>query len=197
MGPHLVQTKGARLPNAGCRRFMVSGDISMERQSPKFQGLSLSRTPQRSATRTQTHYRIVADNPRIVTGLDDVGLAWTDLLLAPVVVNDVHRPRRQQSEIVRLAPLASDDRASVPTRLAREARAGSARDGGRDRCCQEREVAAKLGLPYGFHAGSVEAGGCLRPHRPEKMAICRLSTGATGLEPATSGVTGRSWRWPD
>jgi hypothetical protein len=27
------------------------------------------------------------------------------------------------------------------------------------------------------------------------MPICRNFTGATGLEPATSGVTGRSWRF--
>jgi hypothetical protein len=28
----------------------------------------------------------------------------------------------------------------------------------------------------------------------KNMPICRYLTGATGLEPATSGVTGRSWR---
>src|SRR5437762_4913383 len=38
----------------------------------------------------------------------------------------------------------------------------------------------------------VETGGRLRQSRQRKMPICRMfSTGATGLEPATSGVTGR------
>jgi hypothetical protein len=37
-----------------------------------------------------------------------------------------------------------------------------------------------------------KAGGRLRQHRQQNMPICRMfSTGATGLEPATSGVTGR------
>jgi hypothetical protein len=41
-----------------------------------------------------------------------------------------------------------------------------------------------------------EAGGRLRQSRQQNMPICRMfSTGATGLEPATSGVTGRSWRF--
>jgi hypothetical protein len=41
-----------------------------------------------------------------------------------------------------------------------------------------------------------KAGGRLRQNRQQKMPICRMfSTGATGLEPATSGVTGRSWRF--
>jgi hypothetical protein len=39
--------------------------------------------------------------------------------------------------------------------------------------------------------GRREAGGRLRPARQQKMLICRLFlAGATGLEPATSGVTG-------
>src|SRR5215211_8128987 len=41
--------------------------------------------------------------------------------------------------------------------------------------------------------GMKEAGGRLRPVWQQNMAICRYFTGATGLEPATSGVTGRSW----
>src|SRR5215207_8759426 len=41
--------------------------------------------------------------------------------------------------------------------------------------------------------GMKEAGGRLRPVWQQNMAICRHFTGATGLEPATSGVTGRSW----
>jgi hypothetical protein len=32
------------------------------------------------------------------------------------------------------------------------------------------------------------------PSTATKMPVCRDFTGATGLEPATSGVTGRSWR---
>ena len=41
-----------------------------------------------------------------------------------------------------------------------------------------------------------EAGGRLRRDRQHKMPICRVFlAGATGLEPATSGVTGRSWRF--
>jgi hypothetical protein len=37
-----------------------------------------------------------------------------------------------------------------------------------------------------------KAGGRLRPRWQRKMPICRMfSAGATGLEPATSGVTGR------
>jgi hypothetical protein len=37
-----------------------------------------------------------------------------------------------------------------------------------------------------------KAGGRLRQSRQQKMPTCRMfSTGATGLEPATSGVTGR------
>jgi hypothetical protein len=43
--------------------------------------------------------------------------------------------------------------------------------------------------------GMKEAGGRLRLDRQQKMPICRSFTGATGLEPATSGVTGRSWRF--
>jgi hypothetical protein len=43
-------------------------------------------------------------------------------------------------------------------------------------------------------AGRREADGRLRQVRQQKISICRLSsTEATGLEPATSGVTGRLW----
>jgi hypothetical protein len=45
-----------------------------------------------------------------VPGLDHVRLAGTDLLLGPVVVNDVHRARLQQSDVVGLAALAARDR---------------------------------------------------------------------------------------
>jgi hypothetical protein len=46
-------------------------------------------------------------------------------------------------------------------------------------------------IPCGIYAGSREAGGRLRRARQQQMPICRDFTGATGLEPATSGVTGR------
>jgi hypothetical protein len=48
-------------------------------------------------------------------------------------------------------------------------------------------------LSCGITAGGRrEAGGRLRQGRQQKIPICRMfSTGATGLEPATSGVTGR------
>jgi hypothetical protein len=36
-------------------------------------------------------------------------------------------------------------------------------------------------------------GTTLLPIQTTEHAICRSFTGATGLEPATSGVTGRSW----
>jgi hypothetical protein len=47
----------------------------------------------------------------------------------------------------------------------------------------------------GMSAGCKEAGGRLRQVSQQKMPVCRDFTGATGLEPATSGVTGRSWRY--
>ena len=47
------------------------------------------------------------------------------------------------------------------------------------------------GFPCGMCAGLKEAGGRLRLTRQQKMLICRYFTGATGLEPATSGVTDR------
>jgi hypothetical protein len=47
-------------------------------------------------------------------------------------------------------------------------------------------------FPCGRCAGSLEAGGRLRLPGQQKMGICRNFTGATGLEPATSGVTGRN-----
>jgi hypothetical protein len=42
-------------------------------------------------------------------------------------------------------------------------------------------------------AGCLEADDGLRLRRQQNMPMCRTVTGATGLEPATSGVTGRSW----
>src|SRR5206468_6171069 len=40
-------------------------------------------------------------------------------------------------------------------------------------------------------AGSIEAGVRLRPHGKQNAIFAGTFTGATGLEPATSGVTGR------
>jgi hypothetical protein len=46
--------------------------------------------------------------------------------------------------------------------------------------------------------GRREAGGRLRLIGQQKMPICRMfSTGATGLEPATSGVTGLFHEYDD
>lgn len=44
----------------------------------------------------------------------------------------------------------------------------------------------------GWDVAGSEAGGRLCQNRQQKVSICRIfSTGATGLKPATSGVTGR------
>jgi hypothetical protein len=57
--------------------------------------------------------------------------------------------------------------------------------------CFGRRRAAILGrFACGICAGCREGGGRLRPVVRQKMPICRVFTGATGLEPATSGVTG-------
>jgi hypothetical protein len=47
----------------------------------------------------------------------------------------------------------------------------------------------------GIYAGWKEAGGRLCPTRQQKSRFCRDFTGVPALEPATSGVTGRSWRF--
>ena len=58
-----------------------------------------------------------------------------------------------------------------------------------------RELAGFVGYdrlsPVRDERGMKEAGGRSRLYSCEKGAICREFTGATGLEPATSGVTGR------
>jgi hypothetical protein len=61
--------------------------------------------------------------------------------------------------------------------------------------CSTFGVRLAADLSCGISAGGRrEAGGRLRQDRQQKHPICRIfSTGATGLEPATSGVTGRSW----
>jgi hypothetical protein len=46
-------------------------------------------------------------------------------------------------------------------------------------------------IPVRDVRGWMEAGGRLRLNRRQDMPICRDFTGATGLEPATSGVTDR------
>jgi hypothetical protein len=49
----------------------------------------------------------------------------------------------------------------------------------------------------GMSAGSREAGGRLRLTGQQNYPICRTFTGATGLEPATSGVTGMFHEYDD
>jgi hypothetical protein len=84
---------------------------------------------------------------------------------------------------------------SLQTRLFRIRRRIDLRLFGRHRGLREAAPAGYLrGFPCGMRAGSAEAGGRLRPDRQQKMLICREFTGATGLEPATSGVTGRRSR---
>src|SRR5438874_2726512 len=41
----------------------------------------------------------VAYNPGVVTGLDDVCLAWTDLLLRAVLVDDMHPARLRDADM--------------------------------------------------------------------------------------------------
>jgi hypothetical protein len=88
---------------------------------------------------------------------------------------------------------------SLQTRLFRIRRRIDLRLFGRHRGLRESPAPAGYlrGFPCGMRAGSAEAGGRLRPDRQQKMLICREFTGATGLEPATSGVTGRSWWFRD
>jgi hypothetical protein len=49
----------------------------------------------------------------------------------------------------------------------------------------------------GICAGCGKAGGRQRRRRQQNNAFCRSFTGAAGLEPATSGVTDRSWWFRD
>jgi hypothetical protein len=58
----------------------------------------------------EPHDALVADDPRIVTGLDDVRLAGPDLLFRAVFVGHLHRARLQKPEVAHLTLLASDDR---------------------------------------------------------------------------------------
>src|SRR5919204_2047209 len=54
--------------------------------------------------------RLVADDPRVMTRLDDVRVARTDLLLGAVVVDNAHRARLQNTDVPHLTALASHDR---------------------------------------------------------------------------------------
>jgi hypothetical protein len=59
---------------------------------------------------------------------------------------------------------------------------------GRENCLQTRHFLQFVRDLRGMK----ETGGRLRQNRQQNMPICRVFlTGATGLEPATSGVTGR------
>jgi hypothetical protein len=63
----------------------------------------------RSRVELEAHERLVADDPRIVTGLDLVRVAGADVLLGPVLVDDVHRPRLSDADVMHLAPLSAYD----------------------------------------------------------------------------------------
>jgi hypothetical protein len=65
--------------------------------------------------------------------------------------------------------------------------------------CGDLRIQAALAGYFrcGTSAGCREAGGRSRPYARQKMLICRDFTGATGLEPATSGVTGLFYRYDD
>src|SRR5262249_5240043 len=54
--------------------------------------------------------RLVPDDPRVVAGLDDVGLARRDLVLGAVVMRDVHRAGLGEAHMPYLAALGADDR---------------------------------------------------------------------------------------
>jgi hypothetical protein len=53
---------------------------------------------------------LVADDPCVVTGLNDIRVARTDLLLGAVVVDNAHRARLQNADVPQLTALASHDR---------------------------------------------------------------------------------------
>jgi hypothetical protein len=75
--------------------------------------------------------------------------------------------------------------------------------GGREaarRLDQQQNMLISSTLPdWDLALGSARDGSVGRrsfaPCWKQEMPICRSFTGATGLEPATSGVTGRSWRF--
>jgi hypothetical protein len=54
---------------------------------------------------------------------------------------------------------------------------------------------AACGIPLRDVRGMSRNRRSFASRRTTKMLICRVFTGATGLEPATSGVTGRSWHF--
>src|ERR671935_2401410 len=58
--------------------------------------------------------RVVADDPRVMTRLDDVRVAQTDLFLGAVVVDNTHRARLQNTDVPHLTALASHDRLDRP-----------------------------------------------------------------------------------
>jgi hypothetical protein len=78
----------------------------------------------------EAHERLVADHPRVVTGLDLVRVARADVLLGPVLVDDVHRSCLSDTDVVHLAPLSTYDRLDAlrpgPSGLEREASGGRA-----------------------------------------------------------------------
>src|SRR5581483_1995552 len=79
--------------------------------------------------------------------------------------------------------------AAKPARF--DAQAIRVRDGGRHSLSAATESTCKPTLSTS-RGTDKEAGGRFRRQWQQKALICRMfSTGATGLEPATSGVTGR------
>src|SRR5262245_41184368 len=69
--------------------------------------------------------RLVADDPRVVAGLDDVRLTGTDFLLRAVLVGDGHRTGLGEAHMPELAAVGSDDRLDAvrprPSRLESQA----------------------------------------------------------------------------
>jgi hypothetical protein len=79
----------------------------------------------------EPHDGLIADDPRVVTGLDHVRVAWTDLLLGAIVMGDVHRARLHNADVPHLTALASDcshsTGSAIAAPLARRRRESAAR----------------------------------------------------------------------
>src|SRR5688572_26405136 len=57
------------------------------------------------AVELEAHERLVADDPCVVSGLDDVGVTGAEVAFCPVVVDDVHGARHDHPDVVHLAAL--------------------------------------------------------------------------------------------
>jgi hypothetical protein len=83
-------------------------------------------------------------------------------------------------------------RLSQPRRVLSRDRTGVRRDRWHENACKQ----AIFHVTRNHGGGRRKTGGRSRPSWQQNMLIYRMfSAGATGLEPATSGVTGRSWRF--